>query len=52
MLNGLSYYGVQPLLVKGRLEDGNSHIFRKWNTFSRVAVDSTTTRVRPMGPIS
>ena len=45
MLNGLSYYGVQPLLVKGRLEDGNSHIFRKWNTFSRVAVDSTTTRV-------
>jgi hypothetical protein len=42
-LNGLSYYGIQPLVVKGSFEDGASHIFRKWNTFSRVAVYPTET---------
>lgn len=36
--NGLTYYGLQPLAVKGRFEDGGSHIYRQWNTFSRVAV--------------
>lgn len=37
-LNGLTYHGLQPLVAKGRFEDGNSHILRNWNTFSRVAV--------------
>jgi hypothetical protein len=38
LLNGLTYYSLQPLVVKGRFEDGSTHIYRKWNTFSRVAV--------------
>lgn len=37
-LNSLTYHGLQPLLAKGRFEDGSSYIYRKWNTFSRVAV--------------
>jgi hypothetical protein len=50
-LNGTGYYGIQPLMVKGSIEDGNSHIFRKWNTFSRVAVYPTTTGMPAMwGP--
>lgn len=36
--NGLTYYGLQPLSVKGRFEDGSSHIYRQWNTFSRISV--------------
>lgn len=38
LLNGLTDFGFQPLVAKGSFEDGSSHIFRKWNTFSRVAV--------------
>ncbi len=50
-LNGLSYYGIQPLVVKGVFEDGSSHLFRKWNTFSRVAVYPTETGTPSMwGP--
>ncbi|PWT70785.1 MAG: hypothetical protein C5B46_09210 [Proteobacteria bacterium] len=45
VFNGMTYYGVQPLMVKGTTEDGNSHVFRKWNTFSRIAVYPTTTSV-------
>ncbi len=37
-LNGLGPYGLQPLSVKGNFEGGSSHIFREWNSFSRVAV--------------
>lgn len=36
--NGLGPYGLQPLAVKGSFEGGSSHIFREWNSFSRVAV--------------
>ncbi len=39
--NGLSDYGFQPLVAKGRFEGGNSHLFREWNTFSRIAVYPT-----------
>jgi hypothetical protein len=38
IINGLTNYGIQPLFAKGALESGNSHIFRKWNSFSRIAV--------------
>ncbi len=38
LLNGLSSRGLQPLVVKGRFESGESYLFRKWNTFSRVVV--------------
>ena len=41
--NGLTYYGLQPLIVKENLEGGGSHIFREWNTFSRIAVYPTNT---------
>ena len=38
IVNGLSDYGLQPLIAKGRFEGGDSHIFREWNSFSRIAV--------------
>jgi hypothetical protein len=38
VLNGITTSGMQPLVAKGRFESGASHIFREWNTFSRVAV--------------
>jgi hypothetical protein len=38
VLNGLSNYGLQPLVAKGKFEAGDTHAFRKWNTFSRIAV--------------
>lgn len=37
-INGLTDYGLQPQVVKGRFEGGGSHIFREWNSFSRIAV--------------
>jgi hypothetical protein len=37
-LNGLTDYGLQPLVVKGEFEGGNSYMFREWNSFSRVTV--------------
>ena len=43
ILNGLSDYGLQPLVAKGKFEAGDTHIFREWNTFSRVAVYSPVT---------
>src|SRR5262249_45994828 len=39
--NGVSGYGLQPLVAKGIFEGGNSYIFREWNTFSRVVVAPT-----------
>jgi hypothetical protein len=39
--NGLTNYGLQPLISKGTFESGNSYIFREWNTFSRVVVTPT-----------
>ena len=38
MVNGLTDYGLQPLVVKGVFEGGNSYMFREWNSFSRVTV--------------
>jgi spermidine synthase len=38
VLNGQTASGLQPLVVKGRFESGESYLFRKWNTFSRVVV--------------
>jgi predicted membrane-bound spermidine synthase len=40
-LNGRTDFSVQPLIAKGRFEGGNSHIFREWNSFSRIAVYPT-----------
>ena len=38
ILNGLSDYGLQPLVAKGIFEAGDTYVFREWNSFSRVAV--------------
>src|SRR5918996_9570 len=38
VLNGLGDYGLQPLVAKGKFEAGDTHAFREWNTFSRIAV--------------
>ena len=38
VLNGLSDYGLQPLVAKGNFEAGDTYVFREWNTFSRVTV--------------
>jgi hypothetical protein len=38
VLNGLSDYGLQPLVAKGMFEAGDTYAFREWNTFSRIAV--------------
>src|SRR5947208_10920459 len=38
VLNGLTDYGLQPLVAKGNFEAGNTYALRAWNTFSRVAV--------------
>jgi hypothetical protein len=51
LLNGSSPYGFQPLVAKNWFEDGGSHIFRRWNTFSRIAVyPEMTTRPHLWGP--
>jgi hypothetical protein len=38
LLNAQTSHGVQPLVVKGKFETGDSYLYRKWNTFSRVVV--------------
>ncbi len=38
LLNGQTTHGLQPLVVKGRFETGESYLYRKWNTFSRIVV--------------
>jgi hypothetical protein len=43
-LNGRTDHGFQPLATKGRLEASGAHLFREWNTFSRIAVYPTATR--------
>lgn len=53
-LNGLTFAGLQPLVVKGSFENIYTHIFREWNTFSRVAVFEEAKNVTPAmwGPSS
>ncbi|MCA9472158.1 MAG: hypothetical protein MRJ96_15235 [Nitrospirales bacterium] len=38
VFNGLTEYGFQPLVIKGRFEGPQDPIFLKWNSLSRVAV--------------
>jgi hypothetical protein len=47
LINGMATFGLQPLVVKGRFEDLYTHIFREWNSFSRVAVFQEARGVRP-----
>jgi len=41
IFNGLTDYGFQPLVVKGRFEGPKSPIFLEWNSLSRIAVYPT-----------
>ncbi|HEV2716219.1 MAG TPA: hypothetical protein VGU64_13215, partial [Terriglobales bacterium] len=45
--NGMTFAGLQPLVVKGRFENIYTHIFRQWNSFSRVAVFQEARNVPP-----
>lgn len=38
-LNAWSPDGIAPVFVKGKLEDPSRHLYRKWNSFSRVVVE-------------
>jgi hypothetical protein len=38
LLNSLSPVGIQPLVVKGEIEDPGTQLIRRWNSFSRVVV--------------
>ena len=40
VFNGLTDYGFQPLVVKGRFEGPKNPIFLEWNSLSRIAVYS------------
>jgi hypothetical protein len=40
--NGMTGKGIQPLLVKGKLEVGDTApAFTEWNTFARISVGPT-----------
>jgi len=39
LINPQTDQGLQPLAVKGKFEFPGSHLLRKWNSFSRVAVE-------------
>jgi spermidine synthase len=39
LINPHMDHGLQPLAVKGKFEFPGSHLLRKWNSFSRVAVE-------------
>ena len=39
LINPHTDHGLQPLAVKGKFEFPGSHLLRKWNSFSRVAVE-------------
>src|SRR4030095_14671794 len=47
LINGLTFAGLQPLVVKGRFENIYTHMFREWNSFSRVAVFEEAKGVKP-----
>lgn len=44
IFNGATDYGLQPIAVKGKFEGGNTHIYREWNSFSRIAVYKETNK--------
>jgi hypothetical protein len=53
LLNGATYFGFQPLFVKGQFENGTSYAYRNWNTFSRVTLTPPVTQAPNMwGPSS
>ncbi len=42
LINMVTKNGIRPLVVKGRIESGNSYVYEKWNSFSRVSVAPLT----------
>lgn len=45
--NGLTPYGLQPILVKDRVEGRSSAVVEKWNSFSRVTIFKDSRREAP-----
>jgi predicted membrane-bound spermidine synthase len=46
-VNGLTPYGLQPIMVKDRLEDRSSSVVEKWNSFSRVTIFKDSRKEAP-----
>jgi predicted membrane-bound spermidine synthase len=38
LLNSASPFGIQPLVVKGQVEDPGTYLIQRWHSFSRVVV--------------
>lgn len=47
LVNGLTIYGLQPLVVKDKFEKRNPDILETWNSFSRVTVALKDSMDRP-----
>ena len=46
-VNGLTPYGLQPILVKDRLEGRSTSVLEKWNSFSRVTIFKDSRKEAP-----
>jgi hypothetical protein len=42
LINPYTDLGLQPIAVKGKFESPGSHLFKQWNSFSRVVVGQMT----------
>jgi hypothetical protein len=47
VVNGLTPYGLQPILVKDRIEGRSSSVVEKWNSFSRVTIFKDSRKEAP-----
>lgn len=46
-INGLTPYGLQPIIVKDRIEGRSSSVVEKWNSFSRVTIFKDSRKEAP-----
>lgn len=46
-INGLTPYGLQPILVKDRIEGRGSSVVERWNSFSRVTIFKDSRKEAP-----
>ena len=51
LINPYTGHGLQPIAVKGKFEFPGSHLFKQWNSFSRVVVEQVKRGIPEMwGP--
>ncbi len=51
LINPHTDHGLQPIAVKGKFEFPGSHLFKQWNSFSRVVVEQVKRGIPEMwGP--